>query len=384
MQIFELGFRPFYTLASIFAIVAVVAWLGAFVGILSTGEYLPNVVWHSHEMLFGFSVAVITGFLLTAVRNWTGLPTPSGSGLATIAALWIAARVLLTTGPSALAAAVDVLFLPVVALAIAKPIFLSKSARNYKVIAILIALAVSHAVFHLARLETIAPGWSRISLLVSIDIVLVLMAIVAGRVIPAFTKNAVPEATPRTVFPVELLVFAAMILVILANALSGVWVPPSFLMTLLFVTVAVAHAMRLALWDSGKTIYNPLLWMMPVAYSWVPFAFILRALTASGIVSGSAWIHAVTMGAFSSFMLAMMMRSSLGHTGRRLVASRLDISAFVLLQIAALIRVLASITAGETYRYWIIASGVIWALAFSLFALRYLPMLSQPRAQEEN
>ena len=384
MQIFELGFRPFYTLASIFAIVAVVAWLGAFAGILSTGEYLPNVVWHSHEMLFGFSVAVITGFLLTAVRNWTGLPTPSGSGLATIAALWIAARVLLTTGPSALAAAVDVLFLPVVALAIAKPIFLSKSARNYKVIAILIALAVSHAVFHLARLETIAPGWSRISLLVSIDIVLVLMAIVAGRVIPAFTKNAVPEATPRTVFPVELLVFAAMILVILANALSGVWVPPSFLMTLLFVTVAVAHAMRLALWDSGKTIYNPLLWMMPVAYSWVPFAFILRALTASGIVSGSAWIHAVTMGAFSSFMLAMMMRSSLGHTGRRLVASRLDISAFVLLQIAALIRVLASITAGETYRYWIIASGVIWALAFSLFALRYLPMLSQPRAQEEN
>jgi uncharacterized protein involved in response to NO len=384
MQIFELGFRPFYALASIFAIVAVIAWLGAFAGILSTGEYLPNVVWHSHEMLFGFSVAVITGFLLTAVRNWTGLPTPSGAVLAGVAVLWITARVLLISGPAVLAAAVDVLFLPVVVLAIAKPIFLSKSARNYKVVAVVMALAVSHTMFHLARLDYVAPWWSRTSLLVSIDIVLVLMAIVAGRVIPAFTKNAVPDATPRTEFSVELLAFAAMVLVVFATAMSGVWAPPSFLMTLLFVVIAAAHAIRLALWDPGKTIYNPLLWMMPVAYSWIPFAFILRALTASGVVSGSAWIHAVTMGAFSSFMLAMMMRSSLGHTGRQLVASRLDISAFVLLQIAALVRVLASIAAGATYRHGIIASGVIWVLAFSLFALRYLPMLSQPRAQEES
>jgi len=382
MPFFQLGFRPFYAVASIFAVVAMLVWLRAFAGFSGTGVYLPSVVWHSHEMLFGFAAAVFAGFLFTAVRNWTGLPTPAGAALAGLTALWLAARVLIITGPAPLAAIVDVAFLPAIAVAVAVPIFRSKNVRNYKVVAVLIALAASHGVFHLASQGFVPIGLSRTSLFVSIDIVVILLAIVAGRVIPAFTKNAIPEANSRHEPWVENVTFAAMVLVVLLTIVSGGRALPAGPMAVLFIVVAAAHATRLGLWDPVRTIHNPLLWMMPAAYSWIPFAFLLRALAAMNIVSASAWIHAVTIGAISSFMLAMMMRSTLGHTGRQLVASRSDMAAFLLLQLAAIIRVIASIAAPESYRSWIVASSLVWVMAFLVFVLRYLPMLSRSRVAD--
>lgn len=382
MSIFQLGFRPFYSLAAIFAIAAMILWLRVFAGVSGTGEYLYGVVWHSHEMLFGFAVAVIAGFLLTAVRNWTGLPTPTGAALATLAAIWLAARVLIILGSAPLAAIVDVAFLPALAFAIAGPILGSKNKRNYKVLAIVLLLALSHGVFHLASLGYAEAWLSRTALFVSIDIVIILMALVGGRVIPAFTRNALPSATSRHEPWVEVITFASMILIIAAGVLRGSWATPPILMALLLAVSAAAHSIRLALWDPVKTLHNPLLWMMPVAYSWMPLAFFLRALAAMNIVAAGAWIHAVTMGAVSALMLAMMMRSSLGHTGRQLVASKTDMAAFLLLQLAAIVRVAASIGAGETYQQWVVASGLLWALAFLLFIMRYLPMLSRPRVSD--
>jgi uncharacterized protein involved in response to NO len=167
---------------------------------------------------------------------------------------------------------------------------------------------------------------------------------------------------------------------VVVTALSGSWSPPPLLLSGLLVITAAAHATRLALWDPLRTAKNPLLWMLPAAYSWIPFAFMLRALSIGNIVPASAWIHAVTMGAVSGLMLAMMMRSSLGHTGRKLIATRTDMAAFVLLQLAAIVRVAVSIVAGDHYRFWITASGVIWILAFLIFAIRYVPMLTQQRS----
>jgi uncharacterized protein involved in response to NO len=382
MLFFQLGFRPFYTVAAIFAVIAMLAWLLAFAGFSGTGVYLHSMIWHSHEMLFGFAAAVIAGFLFTAVRNWTGLPTPTGAALAGLTALWLAARVLIIQGPAPIAAIVDVAFLPAIIIAVAVPIFRSKSVRNYKIVAVLIALAASHGVFHLASHGFVPIGWSRTSLFVSIDIVVILLAIVAGRVIPAFTKNAIPEANSRHEFWVEIVTFAGMLLVVLLTIVSGSRALPGGPMALLFIVVAAAHATRLGLWDPVSTIHNPLLWMMPAAYSWIPFAFLLRALAAMNIVPASAWIHAVTIGAISSFMLAMMMRSTLGHTGRQLVASGSDMAAFLLLQFAAIVRVIASIAAPESYRSWIVASSLVWVLAFLFFALRYLPMFSRPRVSD--
>jgi len=382
MAFFQLGFRPFYAAAAIFAVVAMVVWLRAFAGYTGTGVYLHSVVWHSHEMLFGFAAAVIAGFLFTAVHNWTGLPTPTGAVLAGLTALWVAARVLILKGPAPIAAIVDVAFLPAIAVAVAIPIFRSRNVRNYKVLVVVMALAVSHGIFHLAS-QGYLPAWlSRISLFVSIDIVVILLAIVAGRVIPAFTNNAIPEANARHESWVEIVTFVGMIIVALATIVSGSWALPSGLMAVILIVVAAAHATRLGLWDPIRTIHSPLLWMMPVAYSWLPFAFLLRALATMNIVPASAWIHAVTIGAISSFMLAMMMRSTLGHTGRKLVASRTDMTAFLLLQLSAVVRVIASIAAGGSYRYWIVISSLAWVLAFLLFAARYLPMLSRPRVAD--
>ena len=382
MSFFQLGFRPFYAVAAIFAVVALVVWLRAFAGFSGTGVYLHSVVWHSHEMLFGFSAAVIAGFLFTAVHNWTRLPTPTGIVLAGLTALWLAARVLIFMGPAPIAAIVDVAFLPAIAVAVALPIIRSKNVRNHKVLAVILALAVSHGVFHLASQGYFPADLSRTSLFASIDIVVILLAIVAGRVIPAFTKNAIPEANARHEPWVEMVTFVGMILVALATLVSGSWALPSGMMAVLLIVVAAAHATRLGLWDPIRTIDNPLLWMMPVAYSWLAFAFLLRAFAALNIVPASAWVHAVTIGAISSFMLAMMMRSTLGHTGRQLVASRIDMTAFLLLQFAAIVRVVASITAGGSYRYWIVISSFAWVLAFLLFALRYLPMLGRPRVAD--
>ena len=382
MSFLQLGFRPFYAVASVFAIVAVIVWLRSFTGIAGTGVYLQSVVWHSHEMLFGFSAAVIAGFLFTAVQNWTGQPTPSGAALAALTALWLVARVLIVFGPAPLAAIADVMFLPAIAFAIAIPILRSKNVRNYKVVAVVIVLAVFHGLFHLASLGYAAAWLARIALFVSIDTIVILLAIIGGRVIPAFTRNAAPDSNPRHEPWVETVTFGSMILVVLITAVSGHWAAPSALMSVLFLVVAAAHATRLALWDPIRTAHNPLLWMMPAAYSWIPFAFLLRALAAVNIVPASAWLHAITMGAVSGLMLAMMMRSSLGHTGRPLVASRVDMTAFLLLQLGTIVRVLASIAAGDSYRSWVVVAGIIWGSAFLLFAVRYVPMLSRPRVSD--
>jgi uncharacterized protein involved in response to NO len=382
MSFFQLGFRPFYTVAAIFAVIALVVWLLALAGFSGTGTYLHSVVWHSHEMLFGFAAAVIAGFLFTAVHNWTGLPTPTGIILAGLTALWLAGRLLIIMGPAPIAAIVDAAFLPAIAFAVALPIIRSKNVRNYKVIAVILALAMAHGAFHLASQGYLAAELARTSLFASIDIIVILLTIVAGRVIPAFTKNAIPDANSRHEPWVEFVTFAAMIFAALATIVPGSWSLASGPMAVLFIVVAAAHATRLGLWDPIQTIHNPLLWMMPVAYSWLPFAFLLRAFAALNIVPASAWVHAVTIGAISSFMLAMMMRSTLGHTGRQLVASRIDMTAFLLLQLSAVVRVIASIAAGGSYRYWIVISSLAWVLAFLLFAARYLPMLSRPKVAD--
>ena len=372
-----IGFRPFYLLASVFAVAAILFWLAGFNGRLPVGAYLQGVFWHSHEMLFGYIVAVMAGFLFTAVRNWTGLPTPSGVTLGGIVLLWILARVLLVSGPSALAVILDVAFLPMIAIAVAIPILRSRNKRNYKIIAVLVAVSLLHFVFHMA-LGGQLPSWlSRASLFASIDLVVILFALVGGRVIPAFTRNAVAGSNPRHENWLEVIAFGSLLVIVLVTLLGGAFTFAAWVPTSLFIVAAVAHLLRLALWQPQVTLGNPLLWMMPVAYSWLPAALLLRALSTVAVIVPGAWIHALTMGALSSLMMAMMMRSTLGHTGRKLVASQMDILAFLLLQLAALLRVVAGGT-GD-YQAVVVLSGVVWVLAFAVFIVRYLPMLVHSR-----
>ena len=375
--ILNLGFRPFYTLAALFAVFAVALWLVSFTGMAQFGGQLQGVLWHSHEMVFGFIPAVIAGFLFTAVRNWTGLPTPTAWSLGGIALVWLVARVLLVSGPVGPGVVLDVLFLPLVTISVAIPIFRSANHRNYKVVAIVAAMAVLHFVYHLALGGEI-PAWLlRGSLFAVIDITAILFAVVGGRVIPAFTGNAVPGSDPVHKTWVEIVAFGSLLLLAMVSLVSGGLVLPAWLPISLAFIAAASHAVRLAYWQPGLTRNNPLLWMMPVAYSWLPIALLLRGLSGLGTVFPGSWIHALTAGALTSLMVAMMMRSTLGHTGRKLEASRADVIVFLLLQLAVILRVLAGVVAD--YRTMTIIAGVVWMVAFAGFFVRYAPMLLKAR-----
>jgi len=379
MTLFALGFRPFYLLAAVLAVLALPVWIISLFGGVQAGGYLRGVAWHSHEMIFGFAPAVIAGFLLTAVRNWTGRPTPVGAPLAGLVSLWLLARLLMLTGPANLAAVVDVLFLPALAVSVAIPIWSSRNARNYKVVAILAMLTLTNICYHLANLNILPAGVTRVAITAALDVIAILIGIIGGRVTLAFICNAVADAQPRTVFGVEVVSFGALVAILVLGVLN-LWVPvPANAWFIILAIAAVGQAIRLLLWQPFKARGNPLLWMLPAAYAWLPVTLFLRALSTLDIVPGSAAVHAFTVGAIPSLMIAMMMRSALGHTGRPLVAGPTELGAFILLQLAAIVRVLAVSVVPGAYREAMITAGVLWTLAFAVFLSRYWAILTQPR-----
>ena len=379
MPFLTLGFRPFYVLAAIFAVFAVPVWIMSFLGGVPVGGYLPSLAWHSHEMIFGFTSAVIAGFLLTAVRNWTGQPTPIGAALAGLVTLWLLARILMLSGPPNAAALVDILFLPTLGIVVAIPIWRSRNMRNVKILVVLVVLALANVAYHLASLSLFPFGVVRVSMMAALDAIAILIAIVGGRVIPAFIGNAVAQSTPQHKTSVEVISVGALVIILVVGVLN-LWIPVPVDAWLVILTIAaVGQGIRLLLWQPLRARHNPLLWMLPAAYVWLPITLALRVLSLLDIVPASAAIHALTVGAIASLMVAMMMRSALGHTGRPLVAGRAEIFAFVLLQLAAIVRILASAVASGVYREAMIVSAVLWTSAFAVFLFRYWAILTRPR-----
>ncbi len=375
----SLGFRPFYLLAALFALLAVPLWVIFWLGAVAPGTYLAGMAWHGHEMVFGFAAAVITGFLLTAVRNWTSLPTPTGVMLAGLALLWLLARVLMLTGPGVIAAIIDVAMLPALGVAVGVPIWRSRNTRNYKILLLLAALMVLNVLFHLAHLNVVSAALERTALMGALDLIAILIAVVGGRVIPAFTENALPALRLQRVMAVETVAVGALVFVFVAGLLRPWFALPGIAWVALLALAAAAHFARLLLWQPLKTRRNPLLWMLPAAYAWMPVALMLRALAEAGKISPIAATHALTIGAMGSLMVAMMMRSALGHTGRPLAAGPIELAAFLLVQLAAMVRVFAGILWPESYQLTVMASGVLWSLALALFLARYAPMLVRAR-----
>ena len=379
VPLFALGFRPFYLLAAVFAVLAVPIWIMSLFAGVRTSGYLPGVAWHNHELIFGFAVAILAGFLLTAVRNWTGRPTPAGAPLGGLVVLWLAARVLMLTGPATAAALIDIAFLHALGVAVAIPIVRSRNVRNYKILAVLAALTLANACYHLASMNLLPVGVMRVAVTAALDLFAILIAIIGGRVVPAFIGNAVADSEPRHVRSVEIVSVGALVVILTLGVLSP-WVSiPGNVWFAVFAIAAVGQGIRLSLWQPLRARGSPLLWMLPVAYAWLPIALALRAMSVFGVVPASAAIHALTVGAIASLMIAMMTRSALGHTGRPLVARPAEISAFVLLQSAAIVRVLASSVASGLYREAMIVSGVLWTLTFAIFLYSYSPILIRPR-----
>ncbi len=371
--LWNLGFRPFYLLASLFGVATMLLWIAQLSGLPGTA-YLRGPLWHGHEMLFGYTLAVVAGFLLTAVRAWTGEPTPSGAPLMALAALWVAGRALVLTPFGALAAAVNAAFPAAIALAIAVPLWRARSARNYFFVGLLLLMSALIAVLHLAMLGVVSLP-PRAGLVLGLDVMLFIMAVIGGRVIPMFTNNGVPGAGAARRLWLERLALASVLLLFVADLLQ----PGALALAAVALVATLAHGLRLLLWRPWRTLSTPLVWILHAGYAWIVVYLGLRTLAAAGWVAETHAIHALTVGAIGGLTLGMMTRTARGHTARPLRADGFELSCFVLIQIAALVRVFGAMAFPAGYLPSLQISGLLWAAAFGIYAVRYWPILTRPR-----
>jgi uncharacterized protein involved in response to NO len=371
--LWELGFRPFYLLASTFAALSIGLWALQFSGWLGH-PYLDSSMWHAHEMLFGFALAVVVGFLFTAGRNWSGRPTPTGLPLAALAALWVAGRVLVLTPFGWAAAIVNAAFPLAAAVALAIPFFAAGNRRNYFFVALLALMSVAVMAFHLARLDVLAiPGGAAIQ--VALDIILFIMAVMGGRVIPMFTNNGVPGAGAERIDMVEKAALGSVLVLLVADVLNVGGVPLAVVAAL----AALAHLTRGALWRPWKTLRAPLVWILQAGYLWLALHLALRAGAALGWIGSSPATHALTAGAIGSLVIGMITRTALGHTARPLRAGRAELACYVLVTLAAVVRVFVPLAFPAQLVNAVLVSALLWSAGFGLYAVRYWPILTRPR-----
>jgi uncharacterized protein involved in response to NO len=372
--LFALGFRPFYLLAAFWAVIAIPAWIATLTGHLTWQGPLPPMLWHGHEMLFGFATAVIVGFLFTAVRNWTGLATPKGAHLAAIALLWLAARIALIFGPLWLAALLDLAFLPWAAIVIARLLVRARARRNYFIIALLLALTAVNGMVYAG-----AAGLTDFSPIRALDLavalITVLETVIAGRIVPGFTANATRVQTVRHV-PLD----QAAILLTLLALFGWAWQVPTALVGPIAAAAAVAQAWRCWLWRPLATLRMPILWVLHLAHAWIIVALALIAAHALGWNTLNVVTHVLTVGAMAGLILGMITRTALGHTGRLLKVSRMEVAAYVWLAVALLARVLPPLFWPAVYVPGLWMAAAAWCAAFGLYLWRYVPMLIRPRA----
>lgn len=368
--LFALGFRPFFLGAGILAVVFIALWLALYRGYLPLALFVSPAQWHAHEMLFGFAGAVIAGFLLTAVQNWTGMQTPSGTPLALLFLLWLAGRMapFLPGLPTLLYALVDAALFPALMVAIARPILRARQTRNLAFPLMLAMLTLANLLVHaewLGLAQTASAGFS-----LAIFMVVLMMVVLGGRVIPSFTDNKLRTRARRWKW-VEWLAPASVLATLVALLVQ----PLSALTALIAAIAAAIHGIRLAGWHTREYWRVPLLWALHLGYGWIVVGFALTALAALGVTALSLALHAFTAGAIGTLTLGMMARVSLGHTGRLLESPRAIHPAFALVTLAAGARVLWPLVDSGSHTGAVLTSGLLWILAFSIFVLVYAPML---------
>ncbi len=372
---FALGFRPFFLAAGLYAVLMMALWLLVLNGTLKVGSLSPQV-WHGHEMLFGFTVAVIGGFLLTAAQNWTGIKMPSGWPLAMLFVLWLAGRVgfLIPGLPVGLVALLDLLFLPVLALTLAWTIIKARQLKNAPFPLLVLVLATANGLVHLEALGRPAASLS-MGLYLATYVVVTIIVMMGGRVIPSFTDNKL-QTRARRWTSIEWLVPIATL-----GALLAVLIAPHSLAAIVLAALAASvHGIRLAGWYTHKIWSVPLLWILHLGYAWIVVGFALLALSAAGVqMAAMSSLHAFTAGAIGALTLGMMARVSLGHTGRSIESAPIMTLAFVAINLAALIRVGAPMLVPEAHAQSMDLAGLLWIVAFGLFVAIYMPILLRPR-----
>jgi len=376
-SLFGLGFRPFFLLAGMGAVVSMGIWLGYWPGgVASAGAYYGPVVWHAHEMLFGYAAAVVAGFLLTAVPNWTGQRTPSGWPLGALAGLWLTGRILpwFPGVPLPIVAAVDLAFLPCLAWALAKPLWAGRNGNNRWFVPLLLGMALANTLVHAQALErtatTAMPG-----IFAMLDLMVALLILVGGRIMPFFTEKAIPGAATRRYGLVERFGIFLPIAMALLHALQA----PAAWVGAIALAAGLLQGVRLWGWHDWRVWRIPILWVLYTGYAWLALGLVLFGLSEFALFQQSLAVHTLTIGALGVFPLGMMTRVALAHTGRALHAPLPVTIGFLVIDLAVLARVMGPILVPSRYLDWVFLAGVLWILAFGTFAVAFTPSLIKAR-----
>jgi len=371
--LFRLGFRPFYLLAAAFAAISVPLWIARYFGMAQVLSRV-DLNWHTHEMVFGFAVAVIVGFLFTAARNWTGLWTPRRGHLAALAGVWLAGRLAMLFAPALLAAIVDLMFLPLAAWPIYRVLQRTGNKRNMFLIVLLSLLTIVNASFHAAAL-----GWVEISSIAPIHaailIIVMIESVIGGRVIPGFTANGIAGLKPVTDAKRDRICIALTALAAVAWTVHA----PAPLVAALAFAAGCAHVLRLAGWKPHRTLSKPLLWILHISYAWIPIGFFMLSLAAMNITTSSAAFHVLAIGSMAGLIIGMITRTALGHTGRPLNAGTSELIMYVLVQAGVVARLLAATDALGLRSAMLVITAVCWSSAFLLYVAVYGPYLMTSR-----
>lgn len=372
--LFSYGFRPFFLGGALWALVTMAIWICAITGHFEVGGDYGARAWHAHEMLFGFASAIVAGFLLTAVPNWTGRLPVSGPPLMALFLLWCAGRIAITAPgivgvyPSIF---IEGAFLPVMLVVCVREIVAGRKWADLKVVAGLGALALANACFHYEVLALSGPDHSERLALGGLTMMIV---IVGGRMLPSFTRNWLNKSG-RTDFPVPYNRFD-LVSILLALPALALWIayPDREITGAAAVLAGLTHAVRLWRWRGWTTAREPLVLVLHLAYAFVPAGFAAVAASAFGVMDATSAMHVVSVGTVATMMIAVMTRATRGHTGRELTASAFTRASFAAILASAIIRPLTSLTPEYSTLVYSVAA-LMWMASFALYLIEYGPML---------
>lgn len=372
------GFRPFFLLGALYSVTNLLIWGGFFAGHRPPPTFmLDPIQWHAHEMVFGFTIAIVAGFLLTAVANWTGRNPAGPMHLAGLCALWLAGRVVMHFDlglPETVIILIESSFILALALTLSFPLLKSWNKRNFVFLILLSVLLACDMTFLVTKKST--------SLYISVMIIIAMISLIGGRVIPSFTVAALHQRGEKAKQvpqeKLDILAVLSLALIILALAFTGK--EGMFLAIASFLS-AVIHALRMRHYHTLRILGDPMALILHIGYSWVIVGLILTGFSALGSLPFPISLHAFTAGAIGSMTLGMMSRVPLAHTGRSVRATKLAILSFILLQGSALMRVFGLILMPDHTVNWIMGSATLWAFCFAFYILVYTPVLWKPPAR---
>lgn len=379
----SVGFRPFFLLAGLWAVLSMLLWLLFLSGLIGLESVFDPVSWHAHELIFGYGSAVVCGFLLTAIPNWTGRLPVTGRPLALLAATWVAGRVavlgggLLGPAGAPLVALIDLAFLVALAGIVAREIIAGNNRRNLPVLGLVLVFLIGNGAFHWSAWSAGAAAGETGARL-GIAVLVVLISLIGGRIVPSFTRNWLVKQGPGPL-PVPMNRFDGAVLAVSIIALGG-WIalPEARVTGGALLLAGVAQMARLARWKVWRCLSEPLVWVLHLGYAWVPVGFLLigAGIAWPGAIPASGALHAWLAGAVGLMTLAVMTRASLGHSGRPLAARATETAIYLLVLGSAILRIVAGF-GGPNWLLTLAATG--WIAGFGLFTIAYWPILTRPR-----